>query len=57
MALAVVILYTFIPAPGIADLAASEWAADYMSSEVQRAEGEHHVIFFSSWTFPQIVTL
>lgn len=57
MALTVVILYNFIPAPGIADLAASEWAADYMSSEVQRAEGEHHVIFFSSWTFPQIVTL
>lgn len=26
-------------APGIADLASSEWAAEYMSSEVQRAEG------------------
>ena len=26
-------------APGIADLASSEWAAEYMSAEVQRAEG------------------
>jgi len=31
--------HTPVRAPGIADLASSEWAAEYMSSEVQRAEG------------------
>lgn len=30
--------HTPVRAPGIADLASSEWAAEYMSSEVQRAE-------------------